>query len=398
MASPHPYVHYLLVALLQSMGMLGIAFLIHSWTNGTVIDWSYNDADHYATIAQRGYTGSYTPAFFPAFPYVWRALGLSAFAMALFNGAIWIAVAAWIGKLLQLNLREFALGMVMPLGIFYFVPYSESFFALGIAVVLTGLQRKSLIILLLGVLWCSITRPVFVVLVPALILSFSAGFPRRVAVKWSLSTVLMAAISFLAVLWFQGSSTGNWLSFFEAQKAWGNNLCWPQFPLQTWGKGFNTLLDGSALALAFACGLMFFFLLREERASAKKRIQVMALAFLAGTGLLVLFTRGGLVFSLSRFMYASPLILVVIPLLISKKPKAQNVFYYIGVFLIFATSFGAYQHIETFMQSLGLGLLVFGMWKAWHFEQANWKWVVISVLLILQGYVGSLFMAGQWIA
>lgn len=398
MANSRPYTHYLLVALLQSAGMLGLAFLIHSLSNGGAIDWSYNDADHYATIVQEGYTGSYTPAFFPAFPYVWKVLGLSAFGMSMFNGAIWIAVAAWIGKMVQLNIREFALGMVMPLGIFYFVPYSESFFALGIVVVLAGLHRKSLMILLLGVLWCSITRPVFVVLVPALILSFSASFPRGEAVKWSLGTVFLAAVSFMAVLWFQGSTTGNWLSFFEAQKAWGNGLSWPQFPLQTWGLGFNTLLDGSALALAFGCGLMFFFLLREEDASSTKRTQVMALAFLAGTGLLVFLTRGGLVFSLSRFVYASPLILIALPILISRKPKGKNVLWFFGVLMVFALSFGAYQHIETFLQCIGVSLLLFGIWKAWHSQRLYWKWVVIAVLLILQGYVGSLFMAGEWIA
>jgi hypothetical protein len=325
-------------------------------------------------------------------------LNVSPLGMGLINGLVWIVTASFVGKEFKMKAASFALGMAMPMAVFFFIPYSESLFALGITLILIGLNRSKLTQILLGIFICSITRPTILVLVPAVILGllfFQSLLPKARSIFW---TVLTAIAGLFVVLLIQRMDTGSWTSFIEAQQAWGNSLSWPQWPLRTWGQGINLILDGTALWFGLLSGVSFFLLLREEDASPKNSPTLMALSFVAGTCLLVLFTRGGFLFSLSRFVFASPLILLVVHRLISIKPTKKSLAWMATSIVLFGIALGAYEHIITWLQFLAVGAFVTGSWIIWNKNRPILKWLVIALMLGLQGYVCSLFLFGDWIA
>ena len=115
------------------------------------------------------------------------------------------------------------------------------------------------------------------------------------------------------VSFIQFLDTGEWFKFFEAQKHWGNFLQIPRFPLTSWAGGFIVRLDGFAFLIGIILGgflLGLIFKLKQFRNTIIPSEVIFSLAYLGGITLIVLLFRGGSLFSLNRFIFATPFIIV----------------------------------------------------------------------------------------
>jgi hypothetical protein len=217
--------------------------------------------------------------------------------------------------------------------------------------------------LLLGVLGCVLTRPAFSVLIPALILTylFSAITWKQKLIKILLvfAISIVGIIIVLAIQYLYNNSIEN---FFTVQKGWGNFLQIPKLPLNSWGGGFNVRLDGFALLITILTGL---FLLKQFSTAKMQKTEVpkeilFSSFFLIGIGLLILFFRGGSLFSLNRFVFATPFFIVILnhwlgfPQRLSKRQ-----YLLIGIaILFFWFLFGSYMHFKVFLNFFALTFYV----------------------------------------
>ena len=107
--------------------------------------------------------------------------------------------------------------------------------------------------------------------------------------------------------------TGRWFEFFGVQKLWGNFLQFPQLPLRFWGGEMIGRLDGTALLFGLSAGLVLLRHLLPGKYAPQTQLPkevVLSLAYLGGISLTVLLFRGGSLFSLNRFVFAVPFIIV----------------------------------------------------------------------------------------
>ncbi|RZK47761.1 MAG: hypothetical protein EOO59_17460, partial [Hymenobacter sp.] len=127
-------------------------------------------------------------AFFPLFPYLWRWSGLGLLGISLANAGLFLAVAAWLARQLQLPARLQLLLLSTPVLLFMIVPYSEALFFAWTALLVVGLRQRRLSWWLLGLLGCSLTRAASTLFVPVLLLLVVLWARQpgqaRVAVRW----------------------------------------------------------------------------------------------------------------------------------------------------------------------------------------------------------------------
>ena len=262
---PPKWYYYPLIALILGMFMWLAAFLVCAieGANLSNINWLLADAQHYESIRNEGYQSHFLAAFFPLFPFLWRIIGLSAMAMGMVNAALYCSSAGLLGHAFKLPLRYFLLFCCLPLNVFFFLPYSESIFAFAMVLLLIGAFKNNWWLMITGVVICSYSRPTAALLIPALILGIVLVKESNSMKKKLFLLPLVAALSFIGVLFVQSLETGSLLTFFEAQESWGSHWRLPEFPLSTWGSGFNLLMD--ALSLVYSTNCWNWIFLRTDK-------------------------------------------------------------------------------------------------------------------------------------
>jgi len=196
------------------------------------------DGAHYLRIAAQGYTGDEF-AFFPLFPFTTKAVAALVPIPPLLV-ALLLANGAFLAGLLVLHhLTERCLGAAIarnvvlltclnPMGIFFAIPYTESFYLLFTALTLAALVRPptgpdgrlggghgGFVVGLLGGL-AAATRPTGVVLAA----SIGVGFWRQRRWRAGLVAVLMSLGGLAVVMAIGLQGQGDALAFLHAQKAW----------------------------------------------------------------------------------------------------------------------------------------------------------------------------------
>jgi len=199
--------------------------------------------------------------------------------------------------------------------------------------------------------------------------------------------------------------TGEWFKFFSIQKGWGNELQFPKLPLTSWGGGFIARLDGVAFFIGtFAGGFLMAFILKLRHFSKiniSKEV-IFSLAYLGGISLSVLIFRGGSLFSLNRFIFATPFIIVAFNFWLKQNYKfnTKQLLYIFGFIFLFWLLFGSYGHIQTLLIFLSLSFYVFLIF-AIKFEK-NIVSKIASILLILINITFQIifyvrFLNGGWV-
>lgn len=320
------------------------------------------DTEHYLHIKSQGYDFQ-TTAFFPLFPYVWRWLEVSARGMAAVNAVVFASSLALLSTWFRWSWRQTLLALSVPMLCFMGLAYSEALFFIAGIVLLRGLQRQHLGLQALGLVLCSVGRSAAFVMIPALLItayltrSTWGGFARQAGVG-----ILASAAGLLLSVYAHYLDTGRWFVFFAAQKQlWNNQLRLPAWPLSNWGGDFATRCEAVTLLFALAIsGYLVWLLLRRVvlQPSAEWAPVAFSLLYVAGITAITLATKGGVLASLSRYVWATPFgLLALIWGLQHFRVDNRRLLWVLGAAeLCWFLPFGAYGHIRTIL----LYLLVSG--------------------------------------
>jgi hypothetical protein len=345
------------------------------------------DAQHYFEIQKNGYEG-FLVAFFPLFPMIWKAVGGDVFGIIFLNVLLYLVSFYFLCKNLNLSKLELLLCLSIPSSIFFILPYSESVFFASSTLLIVGVKKEKMILVLIGIFLCTLSRPSFTVLIPALLIMELIGstrdwkMMRRLFFYVSISLVGIFVVSFIQYI-----ETGRWFEFFKVQQGWGNHLQLPMLPFTTWGGNMIVRLDGIALIFGVLSGvflLIYILNLKVFKLSVLPKEIILSLAYIGGITLMVLIFRGGSLFSLNRFVFASPFILIVInyflsiDIFLSKK----QLFLIFLLIVLYWLMFGSYVHIQAFLKYflVSFYVIAFFMIKSKNIKLSKFSYIVLILL------------------
>lgn len=363
------------------------------------------DAAHYEYIAHKDYVG-FRNTFFPLFPFTWRYLSLNAIGIVIFNGLLFIFSLSFLSYLLQINYKSYLLMLTFPSLIFLFLPYSESLFFVASVLVLIGINKDYNSLIVIGMFMATLARPVGCLFIPVSLIFLLKDVNIFQAKKKIIWYILPILIGILVVVLIQYACTGDWFAFFHAEAAWGlggNEFRLPKFHLISWGGDNIVKLD----AVAFLIGLTstisvicVVFANKRENELEKSNIFVFSLLYLSVICWFVLFTRGGSLFSLNRFVFATPFFFVAFSELIKKQWTAKQ---YIIIFLllnVFWLMFGSYVHIQETLKYLALSFFLLLFLFIGHSNKSISRIAYFICLfgnIFLQIYFYNKFLSGGWV-
>ena len=317
------------------------------------------DADHYNFIKEKGYK-DFRLAFFPLFPIIWRFLDVGVYAIILINSLIFFISFYILIKNLEIKgVKEILMYLFIPSFVFFYLPYSESIFFLCSLIIILGLKNNKNYLVYIGLFLSILSRPAFTVFIPALIIT---QLLNRNKEKISLTIgfyLLVSILGIISVGIIQFYDSGEWFKFFSEQKNWGNHLQIPKLPLTSWAGGFIVRTDGFAFLIGILSGSFLSALilkLKWVKDAVLPKEVIFSLAYLGGITIAVLLFRGGSLFSLNRFVFATPFIIVVLNYWIRQQfnLKIKKLLLIFGLIFIFWFLFGSYVHIQ---QIIKFGLL-----------------------------------------
>ncbi|MCX6350690.1 MAG: hypothetical protein NTX03_02390 [Bacteroidetes bacterium] len=364
------------------------------------------DAWHYAIIKNAKYQGG-DIAFFPLFPMLWKLSGLGVYGISALNALLFLLAFYFLVKELGATPMQTVFYLSIPSFLFMYVPYSEAVFFVPATMLLIGLKKKNLLLILIGLFFCTLARPAITVLLPAL---FIAEFLTEKSIKKLVLRyvyyLLTASLGLLLVGVIQHHYTGEWFQFFSIQTAWNNHLQLPHFPLTSWGGWLIVKMDGSALLIGLIAGVVLILsgikFLNKQSLNIPKEV-LFSLGYLAGISLLVLFFRGGFLYSLNRFFYTTPFVIVVADYLFKLKinfSAKQILLSGLGVFLFWLVM-GSYSHIQVLLWYLLFSVFLSLLFVAKSENKAISQFAFSVLILVnfgFQIYVFTLFLTGNWVA
>lgn len=342
------------------LGILRFVFYPALFSESNFLNW---DAKHYDYIRKNGYAG-FRIAFFPLFPMLWKIFGFNVFGILFFNAVIYFTAFYVLIKSMILKSYETILYLSIPSSIFYFLPYSEAVFFACSVLLLVGIKKERTAYVLVGLLMCTLARPSFTILIPALlIMEYFGNESKKLFLKNSLLYILITVLGVGLVGLIQYKETGEWFQFFAVQKGWGNYLQVPHFPLRSWGGNMIVRLDGVCLLFGLASGIvliLYFFKSRFFLSIKLPKEILLSLAFIAGITASVLLFRGGSLFSLNRFVFASPFIIVVVNyyLKCDFSFTVKQLAFALLILIIYWLSFASYVHIQAFLKFFAVSLYI----------------------------------------
>lgn len=390
------------------LGVFGLISLFVIATNQSSLidyDFKYFDTENYLRIAKGDYLG-YLTAFFPLFPLLWKTLGSTWIVASLLNICTYLFAYSFLSKQFNFSISQHLIYLTIPSSIFYYIPYSEAFFFLFSALILASLQKKQSIILYIALFFASLTRPIVYVFIPALILLYlnnrrDSFFTTRVLLFSLLSVIL----GLLCVFCIQFYYSNEWFSFFNVQReGWGNEIQLPKLPFTTWSGNFILVIDGIALWSSAIFGFAYLKSVKNSSFISNTNIPLtaqFALSVIAGTGLLIVLTRGGSLFSLNRFIFATPFFIIGLHFLL-KLNYSRKLLLSLGIsFVVFSILLGSYQHIKVFIKYLCIGTILTTFLFSLSVKKRNIRRASYSMLLLLlillQTYFVYRVITNQWI-
>lgn len=370
---------------------------------GTLLRW---DAVHYSAISDHGYSGE-SSAFFPLFPYLWKALGVDPFGMAMVNAVIYVIASHLLVTDLNIPRRFHLAFVVLPSVFFLFTPYTEALFFLFCVFLLISIRKGSVFLTALALFACTLTRPAFTALLPAMILmTLLSSAPVRNRVLNILTFTLTAMIGLAVVALIQYAQTGEFFGFYNAQGSYGNTFKLPDFPLGSWGGGQVVRLDAMALLIGLTAAVYVVMeAIRKVLATGTSAppIVLVSAGYIAGVSAIALFLRSGELYSLNRFIFPTPFILVFMFHILSRLPKVRSRTWAMiwTTFLAYTLLFGSFVHIQTFSLFAVVSLLVtIGVFTLSDDRRVAtilfWPW--IATMFCVQVLFFSKFLLGEWVA
>lgn len=365
------------------------------------------DAVHYQQIANSGYEGL-NIAFFPLFPMFWEYLGFTAVGISIFNGVLFLVSHLFLSTTYKWNNFQHILTLVLPSGIFFFVPYSEALFFVAATMILVGFHKQLFWLICIALLATSLSRPSFSVFIPALIILYVVNRNNsKFGVASYVGMILSVLLGAFIVAYIQYLDTGIWFKYFAIQKEWGNELQWIKFPLFSWGRPYIIKYDGITFLIGIVVGIislryMFF---NKSRNHFNDSV-FFSLLYISGITALILLFRGGELFSINRFIWSTPFGMLIIAHFVSNSHiKSFKMKYFWACFVtlvLYWLLFGSYVHIQTFLKfgalSLALASLLFLFAENYPKIKLISRIVFVLFLFGVQTFFFYVYLTGGWIA
>ena len=397
----------LIIGVYASLFVLIALAVSQSWFDQPITpeNFLYWDAEHYDFIRKYGYQ-DFRVAFFPLFPLFWKLLPIDGIGISLVNALIFLTSFYFLITSYKVRSIESILYLTIPSFIFFYLPYSESLFFLCSVLILVGLKENKSHLVYLGLFLSILSRPAFTVFIPAFIVTeLLHSFSTLKTYARIGMYLIIAAVGLLMVGAIQFHDTGEWFQFFSVQKGWGNELQIPKLPLTSWAGSFIVKTDGFALLIGVLAGGYLSALilkLKWVKAAMPGRDVLFSLAYLGGISLTVLLFRGGSLFSLNRFVLATPFIVVVLHYWMN-----QNIFFtnkqliaaYLFIFL-FWLLLGSYVHIQELLKYLLLSfyaLFIFSLKSHLPLARKYSLILLIALNFIFQVTFYVRFLSGLWV-
>jgi hypothetical protein len=220
--------------------------------------------------------------------------------------------------------------------------------------IIVGLRWNSSLLVFIGLFFESMIRPTTVVFIPAVVLVyfFSERDLKNFFIKSGIAVVSLItglAVTISVHYYF----TEKWFIFFDAQKLWKNYLHFPHLPLTSWGGDAILRFDASAVAISIVCIWYVFKVINEKTNNQPYRISTELLFssfYIIGIVILTLSFRDGDLYSLNRFIYATPFTAVVLYYFFENyKFKWSHVWLVAISSELFWLLCGSFNHIHNFL-------------------------------------------------
>ncbi|MDZ4822599.1 MAG: hypothetical protein SH856_04000 [Flavobacteriales bacterium] len=381
-----------------------IAFLLSNQSLTSLVSLldNYFDAAHYRHIRDNGYH-DFRVAFFPALPFVWRVLQFSSLGISFFNILCYFISLLCLVRVLHPFRSDILLLMILlPSSLFFFIPYTESLFFLSLTLVIVGKYKRLLWLECFGLFAASLVRPTAFILIPAIIAAeFFTHNKESNAIKRIPVLVASVLIGLGTVFFIHSLDTGEWFAFFDAQRDWGNEFRFPFLPLSSWSSFSVVALDSIALWISLvSVGFIISRLKHGFGGEGKEKQMVLfSLTYLAVTGIFILFTRGGSLFSLNRFIFCVPLLYFFLQELSRLKFKQFAIV--LMSYLPFSLFMGSYLHVKAFFHYSIVGGILFLLCFFLINTESRFKQgkliLAISIGLILNCYFWLRLFENEWI-
>lgn len=364
------------------------------------------DGSHYDWIKNTNYSRIKDFAYYPLFPYFWKATHLSTLGISLLNIFLFAIGMFVMFKIFldKLTLKHLLILLCVPYLVIFMMPYSESLYFLFIALGLYGILRERYWLYFAGFLLASMTKSsslLFVILflcIEGLYAlnhkSVSLFFKRFIKVVFP---IVLGMFFVMLFQWIMGAP-----SFFQSiisQKYWGKSLSLPQLPFSFWSN------ESRSITVPFLClyFLPMLVVLAKEVVMAlksKQRIEfdkwkyvrMISIVFLIGNVFTALFTQHGGLYSLARYLLATPFfVFLLFDTINRKRNNFWQVFYlvigaitiiickdyfskvdFFGAYLVIVTSFLVYFyrriHTKILYPLLAIIVLLNACWTAYMFN------------------------------
>jgi hypothetical protein len=280
-----------------------------------------------------------------------------------------------------------------------FLPFSEALFFMACGLSLVGMKLKRNDFGFIGMLIASLTRPVIYVFIPALIL-IALVIKNRDDSKRLVFYILAIITGLVVVVTLQYSITQDWLAFFHAQKLWGNSLQIPHFHFTSWSGDNMVRFDGTAFLAGMIATVALVYMYTKKKLASFNEAELFSLLYLAGICWIILLTRGGSMFSLNRFVFATPFFFIALSLLLKRTWQIKEYMLLFFGFNAFWLLFGSYVHILQVLSYLLLTLFLMSFLLISHPKKYIGTTAFVICLIgniFLQVYYYYGFLSGLWV-
>ena len=363
------------------------------------------DPANYWIIKTQGYSGVQV-AFFPLFPLIWKWTFLNAYWISVFNLLIYLAAILLLIREYRFSGSEILLYLSIPSAIVYYLPFSESLFFICSTLMIIGVRRNNYFLVYPFLFLSVLSRPAFALLLAGLVATELFDLPLKKTSFYRMGAYLLVTLMvILTVAAIQYADTGEWFRFFSAQGHWGNALQWPKLPLTSWGGNTITKLDGVALLAGVLATIFLIKIIGKfsDKTNSFPRDLIFSLSYLSFISISVLAFRGGSLFSLNRFVFAVPYIIVAFHYYLS----SGYIFrwkHWVVTFvclLVFWLFFNSFCHIQVFLKYTLLS--VFLTFILLMKSQVKWSRILSWSLIILGNFIFQIilfirFLSCLWVA
>jgi hypothetical protein len=218
--------------------------------------------------------------------------------------------------------------------------------------------------------------------------------------------VSASVLAMLVVMMVQYQQTGDYFGFYKAQESFGNTFGLPDLPLSSWGGGSVVRLDAVALLAGILSAVFLVRMIIKHISGSIISYDpelILSLGYVAGISAMALLLRNGELFSLNRFVFATPFALVLLSKY-AEHPMRMDLRRSLIIFLalnLYFLLFASFVHIQTFLLfNLVAVYLIMVMYVVEPLQNKHrplfWIWCIAAVaiqLFYLQRYLSDMWVA-----